>query len=73
MIAAEVCVGAEALGDATLALPHLSPADRSALMDHYWGCVTWRDLCAAVGVDFDELPSSVSRRRRSEGRIDLPD
>jgi hypothetical protein len=64
IIAAEVCVEAAAFGDAALALPHLSPADRVALMDHSWGCVTWRAICAAVDVDSDGLPDTVVRGRR---------
>lgn len=39
-------------------LPHLSPREREELMCHDLGNTTWRELCQATGLDFEELPST---------------
>jgi hypothetical protein len=41
-------------------LPHLPPERRAALMRAYLGCVTWEDVCRAVGVDYSSLPATVA-------------
>lgn len=40
-------------------LPHLSVSERSDLMQHYLGNITWPEVCKATGVDYDELPTTV--------------
>ena len=54
-----------ALGDATIGLPHLSERERADLMRHYLGCITWRQVCQATGIDFDSLPRNVARRTKT--------
>lgn len=39
--------------------PHLSEDERSALESHYLGTVTWRDVCAATGVEYAALPDGL--------------
>jgi hypothetical protein len=40
-------------------LPHLSQSEREGLLSHYLGCVLWKDVCQAVGMDYDQLPKTV--------------
>lgn len=40
-------------------LPHLSADQRSELLNHYAGAVTWRNLCSTVGLDYEALPDTV--------------
>ena len=40
-------------------LPHFSPGDRQALMRHYLGCLTWRQVCKAVNIPYESLPNTV--------------
>ena len=40
-------------------LPHLSTSERCELMAHYLGCIIWKDLCQATGVDYSGLPGTV--------------
>jgi hypothetical protein len=51
-----------ALGKPEAGLPHLSAADRAELMTHYLGCLTWRQVCDATGVDYESLPRNIARR-----------
>lgn len=44
-------------------LPHLSPADREALVQHFLGTVTWREACEATGVAYASLPDVVEPAR----------
>lgn len=62
LVISEEDVPEAAFGDPASGLPHLSIADRSELMSHFVGCVTWSDVCAATGVDFRSLPRNVARR-----------
>jgi len=39
-------------------LPHLSVQERQDLNDHYLGAVTWRSVCEATGLDFQQLPNT---------------
>jgi hypothetical protein len=47
-------------GAFTTGLPHLSDSERRRLRKHYLGCLSWRAVCRATGVDADRLPSSVA-------------
>ncbi|MFZ0825664.1 MAG: hypothetical protein WAM87_18540 [Terriglobales bacterium] len=40
-------------------LPHLSVEERSELLRHYAGAVTWQSLCSAVGLRYETLPHTV--------------
>jgi hypothetical protein len=40
-------------------LPHFTPKERQNLMEHYMGCITWRDVCQATGIPYESLPDSV--------------
>jgi hypothetical protein len=40
-------------------LPHLSADERSELLSHYAGAVTWRSLCSAVGLNYEALPNTL--------------
>lgn len=42
-----------------ISLPHFSPVERSALMQHYLGCITWREVCEVVDIPYDSLPETV--------------
>ena len=39
-------------------LPHLAEYERPALQQHYLGCVLWPDVCAATGIDYQDLPDT---------------
>jgi hypothetical protein len=60
-----VCAQAEDLGansleaNAEKGMPHLNSLERCAITDHYLGCVLWKDLCAATGIEFNDLPNLV--------------
>jgi hypothetical protein len=41
-------------------LPHFNPAEREALLQHYLGCILWKDVCRAVGMAYESLPDTVS-------------
>ena len=51
-----------ALGKPETGLPHLNAAERAELMTHFFGCLTWRQVCDAAGVDYESLPRNVARR-----------
>lgn len=38
-------------------------------MRHYLGCLTWRQVCQANGIDFDSLPRNVARRTKRGKRV----
>jgi len=40
-------------------LPHLHPDERRQLMQHYLGCLTWRQICSVVDIPFESLPDTV--------------
>jgi len=40
-------------------LPHLTPAERAGLMEHFLGCVLWEEVCEATGLDFAALPETI--------------
>jgi hypothetical protein len=40
-------------------LPHLTEDERSDVMRHYLGGITWRRACEATGIDYDTLPVTV--------------
>jgi hypothetical protein len=40
--------------------PHLGAEERRQLMQYYLGCVLWKDVCAAVGIDYATLPNTVT-------------
>jgi hypothetical protein len=60
-----VCAEAEDIGinnleaDAEKGMPHLNPSERRAITNHFLGCVLWKDLCAATGIEFNDLPNLV--------------
>ena len=60
-----VCAETEDIGinsleaDAEKGMPHLNSSERCAITDHYLGCVLWKDLCAAIGIEFNHLPNLV--------------
>ena len=56
------------IGDPSVGLPHLTDTDRAELMTHYLGCLTWRQLCEATGVDWGALPRNVARRKSRQRR-----
>lgn len=41
-------------------LPHLKPQQRQALMQHFWGCVTWEQACKITGLDYSTLPTTTA-------------
>lgn len=41
--------------DITKSLPHMEAHERNFLADHYLGCVTWSQVCAASGIESDLL------------------
>src|SRR5207249_2024706 len=45
LLIAEEPLRDSALGDIRVGFPHLSHDERSELMTHYLGCITWRQLC----------------------------
>ena len=47
------------LPDPRRSWPHLREDQRSSLMRHFLGVVTWREVCAATAVDYDSLPHEV--------------
>ena len=51
------------LGDPSVGLPHLTDDERRDLMAHFLGCLTWRMVCDATGLDYGSLPRNVARRR----------
>ena len=46
--------------DAQLSLPHYGVSDRSDLMSHYLGCITWQQACSATGIGYNQLPNTIS-------------
>lgn len=40
-------------------LPHFTPEERADLMQHYLGCITWRDACQVTGISYESLPDTV--------------
>ncbi len=44
------------ISDIDESFPHLSASKKQELVGHYWGCVTWKEACAATGIPFDDLP-----------------
>lgn len=72
VVIGEETLPASALGNPDAGLPHLNPTEREELLTHYLGCLTWRQVCEATGVGFDELPDNVRRpvkpRPDDEGR-----
>lgn len=59
LVIAEKALGPLAQELIDLSLPHFSPGERRTLMGHYLGCLTWRKVCAAVGVPYESLPDTV--------------
>lgn len=49
-------------------LPHFSAEGQQALMTHYLGCLTWRQVCQAVGLPYERLPRTVPDWIESLGR-----
>ena len=43
-------------GDPSVGLPHLTDDERRDLMAHFLGCLTWRMVCDATGLDYGSLP-----------------
>lgn len=46
-------------GIINISLPHFSSEERQTLMQHYLGCLTWRQVCDSVGVPYESLPDTV--------------
>jgi len=40
-------------------LPHFTKPECDALMQHYLGCILWKDVCSATGISYDSLPDTV--------------
>lgn len=53
------------LASITAGLPHMTCFEQMFLAEHYLGCVTWLELCAAAGlrIDLDELSNVASAVR----------
>ena len=51
-----------ALGSPEAGLPHLNTAERAELMSHYFGTLTWSQVCEVTGMDYRSLPRNVARR-----------
>jgi hypothetical protein len=64
LVISEQEISEPALGNSEAGLPHLTTDERAELMTHYLGCLTWRQVCGATGVDFESLPRNVARRVR---------
>ena len=43
---------------ADVSLPHYNQDERAELARHFFGCITWREVCGAVGVDYSSLPDT---------------
>jgi hypothetical protein len=61
-----VLIGEDHVGPLTstgvaASLPHFEPAERDALMRHYLGSMTWREVCAVLGVNFAGLPNTAAQ------------
>jgi hypothetical protein len=41
-------------------LPNFSQAEREALIQHYLGCILWKDVCRGVEIAYESLPDTVS-------------
>jgi hypothetical protein len=41
-------------------LPHLKEQERGQLFRHFLGIITWREACEATGVNYGDLPATVS-------------
>lgn len=64
LVLAEEHVGGIGLDAMEASLPHLTPKERSQLMNHYLGCVTWRDALASVF--FPQTVEDVAEQMRQE-------
>ena len=40
-------------------LPHLSVNKREELLEHFFGVITWKDLCEKTSVDYDKQPNTI--------------
>lgn len=58
----------KALGDPARGFPHMTHEDRSELMAHYLGNVTWAQVCTATGIAFDSLPRNIAPRAVRKNR-----
>ena len=59
MVIAEEDIGPLQQAVIDSSLPHFSPQERQSLMSHYLGCLTWRQVCAAVNIPYESLPDTV--------------
>ena len=41
-------------------LPHFTQQDQDSLMQHFLGTITWRQLCEATGLNYDNLPDRIT-------------
>jgi hypothetical protein len=72
---AVLVIGEDAIGPLPqavidLSLPHFSPGERQVLMHHYLGCLTWRQVCATVGIPYESLPATVPEWIAARENID---
>jgi hypothetical protein len=59
LLATEVSVEEPSEDELAAAAPHLGERATEVLLDRYLGQLSWRDLCAATGIDFSTLPNEV--------------
>ena len=71
LIVGEELLPDAALGDSMIGLPHLPERERADLMRHYLGCITWRQVCQATGIDF-ELVATECRSSDEDEKIASP-
>lgn len=64
LVVGEQEIPESAIGNPEAGLPHLTAAERAELMSHYLGSLTWAQVCAATGIEYDSLPRNVARRVR---------
>ena len=57
-----------AFGSSKDGLPHLNSTERAELMSHYFGTLTWSQVCEVTGVDYRSLPRNVPRRVKPPGK-----
>lgn len=58
VVIAENEIGALSQEVIDTSLPHFSPKERTDLMRHYLGCLTWKEVCVAVNVPYESLPDT---------------
>ncbi len=59
LVIAEEIIGSLSQEVIITSLPHFSPGERQALLQHYLGCLTWQQVCNTVNIPYESLPNTV--------------